>query len=80
MRRDDELWWRADPLRGARWAMNAIVTGSAGLTARFLPYTSKSRLTRAPRSVATYLAFPIAWRVVGGQMLLVRAKPGAGTD
>ena len=38
---------------------------------QFLPYTSKSRLPRAPWMVLLYLRFPPAWRLLGGQMLLV---------
>ena len=46
------------------------------VTARFLPYTSKSRLPAAPWMVSLYLSFPPAWRVLGAQMLLVGRKPG----
>jgi len=45
------------------------------VTAQFLPYTSKSALPAAPWLVSMYLAFPPAWRVLGGQMLLVARKP-----
>jgi SAM-dependent methyltransferase len=48
------------------------------VTAQFLPYTSKSRLPRAPWMVSLYLAIPIAWRILGGQMLLVGVKPATG--
>ena len=41
---------------------------------RFLPYTSKSRLPRWPWLVALYLRLPVAWRVLGAQMLLVAGK------
>ncbi len=41
---------------------------------RFLPYTSKSALPAAPWMVSLYLAVPLAWRVLGGQMLLVARK------
>jgi SAM-dependent methyltransferase len=40
----------------------------------FLPYTSKSKLPRAPWMVALYLALPPVWRIFGGQMLLVAKK------
>ncbi len=46
------------------------------VTARFLPYTSKSRLPTASWMVSMYLSFPPAWRVLGSQMLLVGRKPG----
>jgi len=42
---------------------------------RFLPYTSKSGLPSAPWMVSLYLAFPPAWHILGGQMLLVGVKP-----
>ncbi len=45
------------------------------VTPRFLPYTSKSALPAAPWLVSMYLAFPPAWQILGGQMLLVAAKP-----
>jgi len=43
---------------------------------RFLPYTSKSKIPRAPWMVAMYLAFPVLWRILGAQMLLVAKKIG----
>jgi SAM-dependent methyltransferase len=46
------------------------------VTARFLPYTSKSRLPTASWMVSLYLAFPLAWNILGSQMLLVGRKPG----
>ncbi len=42
--------------------------------ARFLPYTSKGGLPTAPWLVSMYLNFSPAWRVLGGQMLLVGVK------
>ena len=52
----------------------------AGLTpttviARFLPYTTKSRLPQAPWIVAAYLKLPFAWRFFGKQALVVAEKP-----
>ena len=52
---------------------------SAGFTmertiSRFLPYTSKSRLPRASWMVSLYLRTPLAWKILGGQMLLVARK------
>lgn len=41
------------------------------LIPRFLPYTTKSRLPTHPALVRAYLAFPPAWRLLGGQALLV---------
>ena len=42
---------------------------------RFLPYTSKSKLPPSPWLVSAYLRFPLAWRMLGAQMLLVAQKP-----
>ena len=42
---------------------------------RFLPYTSKSKLPPSPWMVSAYLSFPLAWRILGAQMLLVARKP-----
>jgi SAM-dependent methyltransferase len=41
---------------------------------RFLPYTTKSRLPTHPALVAAYLRVPLAWRILGAQMLIVVAK------
>jgi len=46
------------------------------MTARFLPYTSKNKsLPPAPWLVTLYLSLPLAWRLLGAQMLLVVRKP-----
>jgi SAM-dependent methyltransferase len=45
------------------------------VTARFLPFTSKSGLPTAAWMVSMYLSFPPAWRILGGQMLLVAGRP-----
>jgi len=42
---------------------------------RFLPYTTKTRLPKAPALLRVYLAFPPAWVVFGKQSLLVAEKP-----
>jgi SAM-dependent methyltransferase len=41
---------------------------------RFLPYTSKSGLAKAPWLVSLYLSLPVAWKLLGAQMLLVGVK------
>jgi SAM-dependent methyltransferase len=41
---------------------------------RFLPYTSKSALPKAPWLVRLYLHIPPVWRIFGGQMLIVARK------
>lgn len=46
------------------------------VTARFLPYTSKTSLPTAAWMVSMYLSFPPAWHILGSQMLLVAIKPG----
>jgi len=45
------------------------------LHARFLPFTSKNNIPKAPWLVALYLRVPLAWKVMGGQMLIVARKP-----
>lgn len=42
--------------------------------ARFLPYTTKSRLPQHPTLVRAYLAFPPAWLLFGKQTLYVGEK------
>lgn len=44
--------------------------------ARFLPYTTKSRLPQWSSLVRLYLALPLAQRVFGKQMLLVAERDG----
>lgn len=41
---------------------------------RFLPYTTQSRLPKAPWLVRAYLALPLAWRFLGKQFLVVARK------
>ncbi len=43
--------------------------------ARFLPYTTKSRLPQSSFFVRAYLAFPPAWLIFGKQTLYVGEKP-----
>lgn len=45
------------------------------VTPQFLPYSSKGKLPTAPWLVAAYLAIPLAWRVLGAQMLIVATRP-----
>jgi SAM-dependent methyltransferase len=47
------------------------------VVAQFLPFTSKSRLSTAPWLVWLYLRVRLAWRIFGGQMLIVARKPGS---
>ena len=46
--------------------------------ARFLPYTTKSRIPQHPLLVRAYLNFPPAWLVLGKQTLYVGEKPVQG--
>jgi 2-polyprenyl-3-methyl-5-hydroxy-6-metoxy-1,4-benzoquinol methylase len=43
---------------------------------RFLPYTTKTRLPKAPLVLRAYLALRPAWLVFGKQSLFVAEKPG----
>ncbi len=43
--------------------------------ARFLPYSTKSRLPQHPALVRAYLAFSPAWRLLGKQTLYVGQRP-----
>lgn len=43
--------------------------------ARFLPYTTKSRLPQAPWLVKLYLKVPLAWQFLGKQAFVVAIKP-----
>lgn len=45
------------------------------LIPRFMPYTTKSALPQHPLLVRAYLAMPLAWRLLGGQFLIVARKP-----
>ncbi len=45
------------------------------IIARFLPYTTKSRLPQHPLLVRAYLAFPPAWLLLGKQTLYLGEKP-----
>lgn len=43
---------------------------------RFVPFSTSSRLPQHPWLVRLYLAFPPAWRLLGGQFVIVAQKPG----
>ncbi len=43
--------------------------------ARFLPYTTKSRLPKHPALVEWYLRMPALWPIFGAQMLIVAVNP-----
>jgi SAM-dependent methyltransferase len=45
--------------------------------ARFLPYTTKSRIPQHPLLVRAYLSFPPAWLLLGKQTLYLGEKPAA---
>ena len=42
--------------------------------AKFLPYTTKSRLPKGAAFVRLYLRFPLAWKILGKQALIVAEK------
>ncbi len=42
---------------------------------QFLPYTTKSRLPKATFLIRLYLKFPLAWRLLGKQALVIATKP-----
>lgn len=48
----------------------------ATVIAKFLPYTTKSRLPQAPWLVRLYLKIPLAWHVLGKQAFVVAEKRG----
>jgi SAM-dependent methyltransferase len=45
------------------------------VTARFLPYTTRSALPQHPWLIALYLKLPIVWALLGKQFLVVGRKP-----
>jgi SAM-dependent methyltransferase len=55
----------------------AIMAGfeTRQVIARFLPYTTKSRIPQHPLLVRAYLAFPPAWWLLGKQTLYLGEKP-----
>jgi hypothetical protein len=44
------------------------------LIPRFLPYTTKSRIPQYTWLVVLYLHFPIAWKLMGKQLLIIAEK------
>jgi SAM-dependent methyltransferase len=56
-------------------AANAAGFRVEHLIARFLPYTTKSRIPSSSWLVRAYLRLPVAWRIMGKQTLLI-ARPG----
>jgi len=49
-------------------------------SSKFLPYTTKSRLPKSPMFVRLYLAFPLAWKVLGKQMLIYAKVRPEGSE
>src|ERR1700681_3134840 len=58
----------------AEAAAKAVFTHKR-IIARFLPYTTKSRLPQHPLLVRAYLAFPPVWLLLGKQTLYLGEKP-----
>lgn len=46
------------------------------LIARFLPWSTKSRVPKSPFLLRCYLRMPILWRFFGEQFLIIGRKPG----
>ncbi len=42
---------------------------------KFVPFSTASRLPQWPIFVRLYLAFPLLWRILGGQFVIVARKP-----
>lgn len=64
------------PLTDRSLAEGVTLAGFAVTTciARFLPYTTKSKLPKSPAMVSMYLKVPLAWRFLGKQALVVGTK------
>jgi SAM-dependent methyltransferase len=62
--------------RSLEEAANAAGLLTERLIARFLPYTTKSRMPQHPVLVRAYLRLPAAWLLFGRQTLLVARRPG----
>ena len=62
--------------RGMAEAMTVAGLEVRECRARFMPYTTKSRIPQWPVFVRAYLAFPPAQWLMGRQMLVVSAKAG----
>lgn len=45
---------------------------------RFVPFSTSSRLPQSPWLVRCYLAFPLVWRLLGRQFVIVGRKPVTG--
>lgn len=61
--------------RSAREAFIAAGFHIDKLVPRFLPFTTKTWLPQHPALVRAYLAFPLAWTVLGKTFLIVGKKP-----
>jgi SAM-dependent methyltransferase len=47
---------------------------------QFLPYTFSGRLPSSPALVRAYLRFPLAWRILGKQFLVIAERTSGATD
>jgi Methyltransferase domain len=61
----------AEHLHAAGFEVTAV-------TPRFLPYSFRGRLPASPALTRAYLRFPLAWRLLGKQFLVVGARPAGG--
>ena len=48
--------------------------------AKFLPFTTKSKIPKHPILVKLYLMFPVVWKIMGKQALVVAAKPSSDSE
>jgi SAM-dependent methyltransferase len=72
-----DFWDHHLPLSERSLAEGLLIAGFElkRVTARFLPYSTKSHLPRASFLVVGYLHFPPAWRIMGKQFFIVARKP-----
>ena len=73
-----DFWDHRVPLtdRSMVELLETIGFGIERCWAKFLPYTTRSRLPQWPILVRMYLGLPVVWRVLGKQFLIIARKPG----
>lgn len=72
-----DFWDHHLPLSERSLGEGLLIAGFAleRVIGRFLPYSTKSYLPRAPLLVAGYLHCPPAWRILGRQFFIAARKP-----
>jgi len=63
--------------RSCREAFEKAGLDVVHLVPRFIPFSTDSRLPQHPLLVKAYLKFPLAWRFLGGQFVIVGKKPAS---